>query len=149
MPVQLNGLYFSDYYHGRSESAPTDQLFFAGYVGASSARPLVFIKYTLFDNPMAVQMNGLSLSEILWNAEGGVPYKNIHAEYPFTNKCDFFETPMPVNVNGLYYLDYYHGRSESAPTDQFIFACLCRGEFRSPACFYKIYAFLPIRWPLM
>ena len=30
---------------------------------------------------MHVQMNGLSLSKILWNAEGGVPYKSIHAEY--------------------------------------------------------------------
>ena len=31
---------------------------------------------------MPVNVNGLSLSEILWNAEGGVPYKNIHAESP-------------------------------------------------------------------
>ena len=51
---------------------------------------------------MAVQLNGLSLLEVLWNAEGGVPYKSIHAEYPFTIKCDFFETPMPVNVNGIF-----------------------------------------------
>ena len=47
---------------------------------------------------MHVNVNGLSLSKILWNAEGGVPYKNIHAEYPFTIKCDFFETPMSVNL---------------------------------------------------
>jgi len=51
---------------------------------------------------MYVQMNGLSLSKILWNAEGGVPYKNIHAEYPFTIKCDFFETPMHVQLNGIF-----------------------------------------------
>ncbi len=50
---------------------------------------------------MHVQLNGLSLSKILWNAEGGVPYKSIHAEYPFTIKCDYFEPPMPVQLNGL------------------------------------------------
>ena len=97
MPVQMNGLYFSDYYHGRSESAPTGQLFFAGYVGASSARPLVFIKYTLFDNPMPVNVNGLSLSEILWNAEGGVPYKTFMQNTPLQLNVTFLKLRWPFN----------------------------------------------------
>ena len=84
-----------------------------------------------------VQMNGLSLSKILWNAEGGVPYKSIHAEYPFTIKCDFFETPMPVNVNGLYFSDYYHGRSESPPTDQLFFAGYVGASSARPLVFIK------------